>query len=194
MNRKKSSIIFNILIVLYLIIMIALVFGQFDNFIFGSLIINKNLITSINNIVMGLSLFHVYRNKKKSGFSVFCIILAVACSGMIIWDFAICDKYTIAKEKITLSDNTEIFLSEKKSDSKYIDIYKVNFIFAEKLGRIDEYYYSNDCLADNKYIYQYSEDTKILNIICEYGTYGNEFVRRKEEFDTGFDTFEFVIE
>lgn len=51
MKRKKSSIIFNILIVIYLIIMITLVFRQFDNFIFGSLIIDKNLIVSINNIV-----------------------------------------------------------------------------------------------------------------------------------------------
>lgn len=194
MNRKKSSIIFNILIVIYLIIMITLVFWQFDNFIFGSLIIDKNLINSINNIVMGISLFHMYRNKKKSGFSVLCIILVVTFAGMIIWDFATCDKYTIAKENITLSDNTKIFLLEKKSDRKYIDIYKANFIFAEKLGRIDEYYYSNDCLADDKYTYQYNEDKKILNIICEYGIYGNEFVKRKEEFDTGFDNFEFVIE
>ena len=90
-------------------------------------------------------------------------------------------------ERIDYIAGTEIELT-------YMDVYQISGIAAKKLGKIDESYFSNKCLSQDKYTYEYDEASKKLTIICEYGTYGDSFVSLKEEYDTGFWEEEFILE
>lgn len=110
------------------------------------------------------------------------------------------NEYRIS-QRLTLSDGTELLLTEETAQSsineeyetKYLNIYQVSGITAERIGWIDETYFSNDCLEQDKYEYKYDEANRRLTITCEYGEYGNEAVRLKEEFDTGFMSFDFNL-
>ena len=103
---------------------------------------------------------------------------------------------------ITLSDGKEITMNEvtdysslnKDWELHYIYVYRTKGIIAEKIGEIDETYFSNRCIADGKYTYEYNESTKVLKIVCEYGKYGNDTVKLKPEYDTGYMDFEFQLE
>lgn len=104
-------------------------------------------------------------------------------------------------QRLTLSDGTEIFLTEetehssidKKHELKYLNIYQLSFITAERIGFIDETDFSNDCLEQGKYEYEYDEKNKLLTVICEYGEYGDDTVFLKEEYDTGFMSYDFKL-
>lgn len=101
----------------------------------------------------------------------------------------------------TLSDGTVVLLSERndhiagdpQSKLTYINLYRLKGFKAVKIGRIDETYFSNRCLVQDKYILDYNEETKTITVACEYGVYGNEYVHLTEEFDTGVLTYKFII-
>ncbi|MDE6709809.1 MAG: hypothetical protein K2J76_04910, partial [Oscillospiraceae bacterium] len=76
----------------------------------------------------------------------------------------------------------------------YMDVYQINGFAAKKAGEIDESYFSNKCLLQDKYTYEYDEANKKLTIICEYGTFDSGFLKLKEEYDTGFLEREFTLE
>lgn len=106
-------------------------------------------------------------------------------------------------EQITLSDENKILLNERATYSKfgerkfeytYMDVYQIKGITVKKLGEINETYFSNKCLSQDKYSYEYDEQSKKLTVICEYGTYGDSVVHLKEEYDTGFWSGEFTLE
>ena len=65
---------------------------------------------------------------------------------------------------------------------------------AALLQQIDETDFSNNCLEQGKYEYEYDEKSKLLTVICEYGEYGDDTVFLKEEYDTGFMSYEFELE
>ena len=139
--------------------------------------------------------------RQRTGWIIFCIIFIVVCTVFLI--HLICNdiKNTADTEAITLSDGTEILLSERITHSTisgreltYMDVYQINGFAAKKAGEIDETYFSNKCLSQDKYTYEYDEAGKKLTIICEYGTYGDGTVRLKEEYDTGFWEKEFTLE
>lgn len=105
-------------------------------------------------------------------------------------------------QRLTLSDGTGILLTEeterssvdKKYELKYLNIYQLSFITAERIGLIDETVFSNNCLEQGKYEYEYDEKSKLFTVICEYGEYGDDTVFLKEEYDTGFMSYEFELE
>ncbi|MDE5577277.1 MAG: hypothetical protein K2J11_07815, partial [Oscillospiraceae bacterium] len=143
------------------------------------------------------------KSKKRTKCMVVCAVFFALEVGVIVWAVHENIKNTVDIEQITLSDGNEILLKERIShttigktrfEDTYMDVYQINGIAAKKLGEIDESYFSNKCLLQDKYTYEYDEASKKLTIICEYGTYGNGVVRLKEEYDTGFWEKEFTLE
>lgn len=143
------------------------------------------------------------KSAKRRNILILCAVLFVLEIGLISWAVYEDIKYTADMEQITLSDGNKIFLKERTTYSKfderkyeytYLDVYQINGITSKKLGRIDETYFSNKCLSQDKYAYEYDEAGKKLTVICEYGTYGDSVVRLKEEYDTGFWSEEFILE
>ena len=143
------------------------------------------------------------KSKKRRNVIIVCAVILVLEAGLIVWSAYDNINEKTDRERIVLSDGKEIMLSEridylKLSESKfeltYMDVYQINGIAAKKLGTIDETYFSNKCLSQDKYTYEYDEAGKKLTVICEYGTYGDSVVRLKEEYDTGFLSKEFTLE
>lgn len=143
------------------------------------------------------------KSAKRRNNMILCAVLFVL--EIVLISLAICEdiKGTVDTELITLSDGSEILLhervtysnfDEKKFEYTYMDVYQINGITSKKLGRIDETYFSNKCLSQDKYSYEYDEQSKILTVVCEYGTYGDGTVHLKEEYDTGFWSGEFTLE
>ena len=130
-------------------------------------------------------------------------VIFVLEAGLIVWYAYDNINEKADRERLVLSDGNEILLKERiahitigetRFEHTYMDVYHINGFAAKKLGEIDETYFSNKCLSQDKYTYEYDEASKKLTIICEYGTYGNEVVRLKEEYDTGFWEKEFTLE
>lgn len=143
------------------------------------------------------------KSKKRTKAMISFAVLFALEVGLIAWYAYDNINKKVDRERLVLSDGNEILLSERishstigetKFESTYMDVYQINGIAAKKLGEIDESYFSNKCLLQDKYTYEYDEASKKLTIICEYGTYGNEVVRLKEEYDTGFREKEFTLE
>ncbi len=142
-----------------------------------------------------------FNKKQKKAFIVRRVLTVVIIAlGLPLWYENI--KNTVDTERLTLSDGNEILLRERVRhtsggtwDYTYMDVYRIDGIIAKNLGKIDESYYSNKCLLQDKYTYKYDEAEKKLTIICEYGTYGeNSAARLTEEYDTGFWSEEFILE
>lgn len=139
--------------------------------------------------------------RQRTVWIIFCSIFIVACTVFLIHLIYDDIKNNADTEAITLSDGNEILLSERITHSTisgreltYMDVYQINGFAAKKVGEINETYFSNKCLLQDKYTYEYDEAGKKLTIICEYGTYGDGTIRFKEEYDTGFWEEEFVLE
>lgn len=143
------------------------------------------------------------KSAKRRNIMILCVVLFVLEIVLIFWAVYEDIKNTADMEQITLSDGNKILLNERTTYSKfgerkfeytYMDVYQINGITAKKLGKIDETYFSNKCLSQDKYSYEYDEQSKKLTVVCEYGTYGDGMVRLKEEYDTGFWSEEFTLE
>ncbi len=141
------------------------------------------------------------KEKKPVAGTAVMLIISVLGIGSIIY-FAVKDPpYTVSE---TLPDGTVILLSEHKdylagfeknpkNELTYLDVYRLKGFKAVKLGDINETYFSNKCLAQDKYTLDYNEEARTVTVACEYGVYGNEYVHLKEEFDTGVMTYDFII-
>ena len=94
-------------------------------------------------------------------------------------------------ERITLSDGNEIIFKEyiEQKEYTYIEVYQVNGIIAKKIGFIDEIFFYNQCLLQDKYSYEYDEAGKKLTVICEHGSASLE-----ELYGTDFWEREFILE
>lgn len=141
------------------------------------------------------------KSKKRTKAMISFAVIFVLEAGLLVWSAYDNINEKADKERIVLSDGKEVMLSERidyiagtKIELTYMDVYQINGIAAKKLGKIDESYFSNKCLLQDKYTYEYDEAGKKLTIICEYGTYGDGTVRLKEEYDTGFWEKEFILE
>lgn len=140
---------------------------------------------------------------KRRKVMILCAVLFVLELGLLSWSAYEKINGKADRERLVLSDGNEILLSERithstigetKFEFTYMDVYQIKGIAVKKLGRIDETYFSNKCLSQDKYTYEYDGTSKKLTIICEYGTYGDGFVRLKEEYDTGFWEEEFTLQ
>lgn len=141
------------------------------------------------------------KSKKRTKAMISFAVIFVLEAGLLVWSAYDNINEKADKERIVLSDGKEVMLSERidyiagtKIELTYMDVYQINGFAAKKLGEIDETYFSNKCLSQDKYSYEYDEAGKKLTIICEYGTYGDGTVRLKEEYDTGFWEKEFILE
>lgn len=126
-----------------------------------------------------------------------CIIMLaggiIACGSSAYNGFA----HSKNSQKIKLSDGNVICLQEYGSKSKRRDtqiyIYQTKKFTAVKTGKIDESYISTDCLAQNAYSYDYDDTSKTLIIHCNYGTFGNQFLMLRPEYETGTVDYKFQL-
>lgn len=210
-TKKKTKIgIFDIVVIgfeaviLGLFIYLKIAGGEL--FLFGY-VWYVNFILVFFQMVMFISFFISWigqpKSKKRIICMTLCAVMFVLQTGVIVWYVYDDTKNITDTEQITLSDGNEILLKERISHYKigetrfedtYMDVYQINGITAKKLGKIDETYFSNKCLLQDKYAYEYDEVGKKLTVTCEYGTYGDSVVRLKEEYDTGFWSEEFTLE
>lgn len=211
-TKKKISALWVLDIVM--LVVLALILAAFiylkatdrDMFLFGR-VFDRTLLSPVFWIPAAAVHMIMWEEKepgkkRKSMLIVWCILIAVITVSLAycIYD----DIENIADmETIALSDGNTVLLSEridywtgieKRYELTYLDVYKINGLTAKKVGEIDESYFSNKCLSQDKYTYEYDETGKKLKIICEYGTYGDSVVRLKEEYDTGFWEEEFLLE
>lgn len=201
-----SDVIVFIIIVIILGFFIYLVRTDSELFLFGY-VWKINDIGNFFNILSAAAIFMAWKGKPKSkrrrNIMILAVVLLALEAGLLAWSAYDNINEKADRERLVLSDGKEVMLSEridylklseKKLELTYIDVYQINGIAAKKLGKIDESYFSNKCLSQDKYTYEYDETSKKLTVICEYGTYGDGFVRLKEEYDTGFWSKDFTLE
>ena len=103
---------------------------------------------------------------------------------------------TIAKGELSLSDGKKVLMIEKyfedRYNDKYIEVYQKGFLTCVKLGEIDECYYFNTCLLQNKYSYDYNVQNKLLTVHCEYGIWREKGALPPKN-DTGIISTEFQL-
>ena len=138
------------------------------------------------------------KSKKERNIMILCTVLSVLEIGMLAWVVYDNINEKIDRERLSLSDGKEVMLlecidylklSEGKLEFTYMDVYQINGIAAKKLGKIDETYFSNKCLLQDKYSYEYDEESKKLTVICEHGSASLE-----KQNGTGFWEREFILE
>ena len=138
------------------------------------------------------------KSKKRTKCMIACAVMFALEASVIVWAVYEDVKNIVDTEQITLSDGNEILLKERITHDKigetrfeitYISVYQINGIAAKKLGGINETYFSNKCLLQDKYSYEYDEAGKKLTVICEHGSASIE-----EEYGTGFWEKEFTLE
>lgn len=106
-------------------------------------------------------------------------------------------KDTIAVKELILPDGKKVLMIENQYEDrflgtyKYIKVYQKGFLSSIELGKIDEYYFSNACLLQNKYSYDYDTQSKILTIHCKYGAWGDETISLVH--DTGTISNDFQV-
>lgn len=109
-------------------------------------------------------------------------------------------KETSVSETTVIDSDYQVLLTEVSEHDKaadkdisHINVYKINGVFAKKLGEIDETYYSVKALESGKIVCTYSDDASELLIECGYGEFGNERVQLSPEYDTGTIKYEFKL-
>lgn len=126
-----------------------------------------------------------------------CVIMLaggiIACGGTVYKGFA----HSKVSETIELSDGNVLCLQEYGSKAKRRDtqiyIYQTKKFTAVKTGKIDESYFTADCLAQKAYSYDYDDTSKTLIIHCNYGTFGNQFLMLRPEYETGTVDYKFQL-
>ena len=138
------------------------------------------------------------KSKKRTKCIIACAVMFALEAGVIVWAVYEDVKNIVDTEQITLSDGNEILLEERITHDKidetrfeitYISVYQIKGIAAKELGGINETYFSNKCLLQDKYTYEYDETSKKLTVICEHGSASLE-----EQNGTGFWEREFILE
>ena len=178
--------------------------GDREPFLFGY-VWDANFILIFFQMVMFVAVFVSLigqpKGKKQIIGMILCAVMFALEAGLIVWYAYENGKKNADTEQITLSDGSKVMLSERidyiaetKIELTYMYVYQIKGITAKKLGKIDESYFSNKCLLQDKYTYEYDEANKKLTIICEYGTFDSGFLKLKEEYDTGFWEKEFILE
>lgn len=210
-SKKKTKIgIFDIVVIgfaaVILVVFIYLKIAGGELFLFGYVWHYTDIGNFLNAFVcvwIFISWAGQPKSAKRRNIMILGAALFVLEIVLISWAVYEDIKNTADMERITLSDGNKILLDErityikfdeKKFEYTYMDVYQINGITAKKLGEINESYFSNKCLSQDKYSYEYDEQSKKLTIICEYGTYGDSVVHLKEEYDTGFWSEEFTLE
>ncbi len=197
----------------YVIVIIALLgLGWYlkhmesDLFLFGY-IWDRQYLSEFTIAVLYIGFFVMWKGQPKSRKRNICMILALVMIvlgvGSISYEVYRDVKNTVEVEQIVLPDGKEILFTEtlshvrileKTFENTYFNVYLKNGIIVRKVGEIDESYFSNKCLSQDTYSYEYDKADRKLTVVCEYGTYGDSVVSLKEEYDTGTLSWEFILE
>lgn len=149
-------------------------------------------------VVLFVSLIGQPKGKKQIIGMILCVVMVALEAALTVWAVYKDVKNIVDTEQITLSDGNEILLEERITHDKigetryeitYIIVYQINGIAIKEVGGINETYFSNKCLLQDKYSYEYDEASKKLTVICEHGSASLE-----EQNGTGFWEREFTLE
>ncbi|MDE7099056.1 MAG: hypothetical protein K2O60_07915, partial [Ruminococcus sp.] len=94
------------------------------------------------------------------------------------------DSSDIEDISVVLCEVTE-FNNMINDYSTHIDVYYVNGRIAEKIGFIDELYFSVECIKDGLYSYLIDKDNNTITIECSYGSFGDGVIMMNPEYATG---------
>lgn len=205
-TKKKTKIaIFNIVMVGIIVLLFGLyiylkIVGR-ELYLFGY-VWGRTDISNLYNVLVCAWVFIPWidqpKSTKRRNILIFGAIIFVFEIGLVFWSVYGNIKDTADTERITLSDGNKIFLNEsmtyskfdeKKFEHTYMEAYQIKGITAKVLGGINESYFSNKCLSQDKYSYEYDEAGKKLTVICEHGSASLE-----EQNGTGFWSEEFTLE
>lgn len=213
-SSEKDGSILTVGFWVYVIVIIAflglgwyLKHMEADLFLFGY-IWNRQFLSWFTIVILYIGFLYMWKGQPNSRRRKICMILALVMIvlgvGAISYDvFYRNVKNTAAAEQIVLPDGKEVLfmetldhvrIIEKTFENTYFNVYQKNGIIVRKVGEIDESYFSNKCLSQDTYSYEYDEADRKLTVVCEYGTYGDSVVSLKEEYDTGTLKYEFVLE
>lgn len=135
--------------------------------------------------------------KKNYAVLISCIIMVafgIGASSVALYEGFVHSK---SSQIVELSDGNVLCLQEFGSKSKRRDtklyIYQTKNHTAVQIGTIDETYYAADCLVKNNFSYDYDDTTRTLIMHCNYGTFGNQFVMMRPEYDTGTIDYKFQL-
>lgn len=143
------------------------------------------------------------KSRKRKIVMILALVVIILYVGVIPYSVYRDMKNRVEAEQIVLPDGREVLFTEtlghvrileKTFELTYFNVYQKNGIIVRKIGEIDESYFSNKCLSQDTYSYEYDEADRKLTVVCEYGTYGDSVVSLKEEYDTGILSWEFVLE
>ena len=196
-----SDIIVFVILVIILGFFIYLTITDSELFLFGY-VWKINDIGNFFNMISAAVVFMEWKGQPKSAkrrnVMILCAVLFIFEIGLISWSAYDNINEKVDRERLILSDGKEVMLSERIDYSKlsegkleftYMDVYQINGIAAKNLGKINESYFSNKCLLQDKYTYEYDEASKKLTVICEHGSASLE-----EQNGTGFWSKEFLLE
>ena len=200
---RKVLMLENIFFIIWMAFVCAyILFSVLDReLLLGSLVIDPRIL-----FYLGLSSQTVYVGftrkrspKPKSGKTAWriCLIATVVLILLAVGSITSDIKNTIAEKELTLSDGKKVLMIENQYEDrffgtyKYIKVYQKGFLSSIELGKIDEYYFSNACLLQNKYSYDYDAQSKILTIHCKYGAWGDETISLVH--DTGTISNDFQV-
>lgn len=212
-SQEKDRSILTVGFWVYVIVIIALLgLGWYlkhmesDLFLFGY-IWDRQYLSEFTIAVLYIGLFVTWKGQPKSRkrniIMIIALVMIVLGVGAIPYSVYIDMKNRVEVEQIVLSDGREVLFTEtlghvrileKTFELTYFNVYQKNGIIVRKVGEIDESYFSNKCLSQDTYSYEYDEADRKLTVVCEYGTYGDSVVSLKEEYDTGTLSWEFVLE
>ncbi len=212
-SQEKDRSVLTVGFWVYVIVIIALLgLGWYlnhmesDLFLFGY-IWDRQYLRGFTIAVLYIGLLYMWKGQPKSRKRKICMILAlvmiILSVGAIPYSVYRDMKNRVEVEQIVLPDGKEVLFTEtlghvrileRTFELTYFNVYQKNGIIVRKVGEIDESYFSNKCLSQDTYSYEYDEADRKLTVICEYGTYGDSVVSLKEEYDTGTLSWEFVLE
>lgn len=212
-SQEKERSVLSVSFWVYVIVIIALLGSgwylnrmESDLFLFGY-IWDRQYLRDFTIVVLYIVFLYMWMGKPKSRKRNICMILALVMIVLGVGGISFAGyrdvKNTVEVEQIVLSDGKEVLFTEtlahvriikKRFEDTYFNVYQKNGIIVKKVGEINESYFSNKCLSQDTYSYEYDEADRKLTVVCEYGTYGNSVVSLKEEYDTGTLSREFVLE
>ena len=212
-SQEKDRSVLTVGFWVYVIVIIALLgLGWYlnhmesDLFLFGY-IWDRQYLREFTIPVLYIGFLFMWKGRPKSRkrkiYMILALVVIILYVGSIPYFVYRDMKNTVEVEQIVLPDGKEVLFTEtlshvriieKTFENTYFNIYQKNGIIIRKVGEIDESYFSNKCLSQDTYSYEYDEADRKLTVVCEYGTYGDSVVSLKEEYDTGILSWEFVLE
>ena len=125
------------------------------------------------------------------------MVISLVC---LIYSGIVDIRHSKTADMLILRDGRSAILTEytekngkASNEYTYIDVYLLHGRMADRLGRIDETYFSNRCVEADRYAYSLGDDNNTLVVECEYGSFGNGTVCLEPSYGLPSMKYEFKL-